>query len=89
MWLWMYRDADKPSGGVIIAVDGVDILEGGRRIPRDTTGWFVPAGDGELSVVTDYAAPIMLDFTTSLQIRTKPGISGTNPAYIYWVYSKE
>jgi hypothetical protein len=89
LWLWMYRDADSPCGGVIITVDGVDILEGGGSMPRDTTAWFVPAADGELSVVTACAAPIMLDFASSLEIRTKPGISGTNPASIYWVYSKE
>ena len=89
LWLWMYRDADKPSGGVIIAVDGVDILEGGGTIQKNATGWFVPAAGGGLRVVTACAAPIMLDFATSLKIRTKTGISGTNPAYIYWVYSKE
>lgn len=89
LWLWVYRDADSPCGGVIITVDGVDILEGGGSMPRDTTAWFVPAADGELSVVTACAAPIMLDFASSLKIRTKPGISGTNPADIYWVYSKE
>ena len=89
LWLWMHYDADTPGGGVIITVDGVDILEGGDTIQRNATGWFVPAADGVLSVVTAYAAPIMLDFASSLKIRTKPGISGTNRAYIYWVYSKE
>ena len=89
LWLWMYRDSATPRGGVIITVDGVDILEGGGDIPRDTTAWFVPAANQELGLVTDCAAPIMLDFTTSLQIRTKTGFSGANAAHIYWVYSKE
>ncbi len=78
-----------PCGGVIITVDGVDILEGGGTIPENAAGWFVPAADGGLSVVTACAAPIMLDFATSLKIRTKTGISGGNSARIYWVYSKE
>ena len=89
LWLWMHRDAAEPRGGVIITVDGVDILEGGGTLQTNQTGWFVPARDRVLSVVTFCAAPIMLDFATSLKIRTKTGIPGTSDANIFWVYSKE